>query len=198
MNSLPLPSLPQVVTLRVAGFVPTERLESIKATRAPARVGSGSARSALAARAGVTRKTCTLKSVLESIDRSSKTLQETLESQMNVDNLTGAAKTRHLLEMIYWPHLTVAKSSRSCCGRAATTIATTAPRRRIGRATRWRTPHTSGAFVRARDGSDSWTHHDRRSAVAVGAFANVVQRCRDGPMLPYLLFYDSLTAAPGA
>ena len=48
------------------------------------------------------------------------------------------------------------------------------------------------AFVRARDGSDSWTHHDRRSAVAVGAFANVVQRCRDGPMLPYLLFYDSL------
>ena len=48
------------------------------------------------------------------------------------------------------------------------------------------------AFVRARDGSDSWTHHDRRSAVAVGAFANVVERCRDGPMLPYLLFYDSL------
>ena len=48
------------------------------------------------------------------------------------------------------------------------------------------------AFVRAPDGSDSWTHHDRRSAVAVGAFANVVQRCRDGPMLPYLLFYDSL------
>ena len=54
------------------------------------------------------------------------------------------------------------------------------------------------AFVRARDGSDSWTHHDRRSAVAVGPFANVVARCRDGPMLPYLLFYDSLTAAPGA
>ena len=54
------------------------------------------------------------------------------------------------------------------------------------------------AFVRARDGSDSWTYHDRRSAVAVGTFANVVQRCRDGPMLPYLLFYDSLTAAPGA
>ena len=54
------------------------------------------------------------------------------------------------------------------------------------------------AFVRARDGSDSWTYHDRRSAVAVGSFANVVQRCRDGPMLPYLLFYDSLTAAPGA
>ena len=53
------------------------------------------------------------------------------------------------------------------------------------------------AFVRARDGSDSWTYHDRRSAVAVGAFANVVQRCRDGPMLPYLLFYDALTAAPG-
>ena len=53
------------------------------------------------------------------------------------------------------------------------------------------------AFVRARDGSDSWTYHDRRSAVAVGAFANVVQRCRDGPMLPYLLFYDSLAAAPG-
>ena len=48
------------------------------------------------------------------------------------------------------------------------------------------------AFVRARDGSDSWTHHDRRSAVAVGAFANVVERCRAGPMLPYLLFYDSL------
>jgi len=48
------------------------------------------------------------------------------------------------------------------------------------------------AFVRARDGSDSWTYHDRRSAIAVGAFANVVQRCRDGPMLPYLLFYDSL------
>ena len=48
------------------------------------------------------------------------------------------------------------------------------------------------AFVRARDGSDSWTHHDRRSAVAVGAFANVVARCRAGPMLPYLLFYDSL------
>ena len=48
------------------------------------------------------------------------------------------------------------------------------------------------AFVRARDGSDSWTHHDRRSAVAVGAFAKVVERCRDGPMLPYLLFYDSL------
>ena len=55
------------------------------------------------------------------------------------------------------------------------------------------------AFVRARDGSDSWTYHDRRSAVAVGAFANVVQRCRDGPMLPYLLFYDSLTTtAPAA
>ena len=54
------------------------------------------------------------------------------------------------------------------------------------------------AFVRARDGSDSWTYHDRRSAVAVGSFANVVQRCRDGPMLPYLLFYDSLAAAPGA
>ena len=54
------------------------------------------------------------------------------------------------------------------------------------------------AFVRASDGSDSWTYHDRRSAVAVGTFANVVQRCRDGPMLPYLLFYDSLTAAPGA
>ena len=48
------------------------------------------------------------------------------------------------------------------------------------------------AFVRARDGSDSWTHHDRRSAVAVGPFANVVARCRAGPMLPYLLFYDSL------
>ena len=48
------------------------------------------------------------------------------------------------------------------------------------------------AFVRASDGSDSWTYHDRRSAVAVGAFANVVERCRDGPMLPYLLFYDSL------
>ena len=46
------------------------------------------------------------------------------------------------------------------------------------------------AFVRAPDGSDSWTHHDRRSAVAVGTFANVVERCRDGPMLPYLLFYD--------
>ena len=44
-----------------------------------------------------------------------------------------------------------------------------------------------------------WTYHDRRSAVAVGAFANVVQRCRDGPMLPYLLFYDSLTTtAPEA
>ena len=53
------------------------------------------------------------------------------------------------------------------------------------------------AFVRARDGSDSWTYHDRRSPIAVGAFANVVQRCRDGPMLPYLLFYDSLAAAPG-
>lgn len=48
------------------------------------------------------------------------------------------------------------------------------------------------AFVRAQDGSDSWTYHDRREAVAVGAFANVVQRCRDGPMLPYLLFYDAL------
>ena len=45
LNSRPLPSLPQVVTLRVAGFVPTEALESLKATRAPARVGSGSARS---------------------------------------------------------------------------------------------------------------------------------------------------------
>ena len=53
------------------------------------------------------------------------------------------------------------------------------------------------AFVRARDGSDSWTYHDRRSAVAVGPFANVVARCRDGPMLPYLLFYDALTTAPG-
>ena len=53
------------------------------------------------------------------------------------------------------------------------------------------------AFVRASDGSDSWTYHDRRSAVAVGAFANVVQRCRDGPMLPYLLFYDALPAPPG-
>ena len=48
------------------------------------------------------------------------------------------------------------------------------------------------AFVRASDGSDSWTYHDRRSAVAVGPFANVVARCRAGPMLPYLLFYDSL------
>ena len=46
--------------------------------------------------------------------------------------------------------------------------------------------------MRAKDGSDSWTHHDRRAAVAVGPFANVVERCRDGPMLPYLLFYDSL------
>ena len=53
------------------------------------------------------------------------------------------------------------------------------------------------AFVRARDGSDSWTHHDRRSVVAVGPFANVVARCRAGPMLPYLLFYDALTTAPG-
>ena len=53
------------------------------------------------------------------------------------------------------------------------------------------------AFVRARDGSDSWTYHDRRSAVAVGAFVNVIQRCRAGPMLPYLLFYDALTTAPG-
>jgi hypothetical protein len=53
------------------------------------------------------------------------------------------------------------------------------------------------AFVRAKDGSDSWTYHDRRSAVAVGPFANVVARCRDGPMLPYLLFYDALTTAPG-
>ena len=53
------------------------------------------------------------------------------------------------------------------------------------------------AFVRARDGSDSWTYHDRRSAVAVGAFANVVARCRAGPMLPYLLFYDALPAPPG-
>jgi len=34
------------------------------------------------------------------------------------------------------------------------------------------------AFVRARDGSDSWTYHDRRSAVAVGTFANVVQQPR--------------------
>ena len=53
------------------------------------------------------------------------------------------------------------------------------------------------AFVRASDGSDSWTYHDRRSAVAVGPFVNVVARCRDGPMLPYLLFYDALTTAPG-
>ena len=53
------------------------------------------------------------------------------------------------------------------------------------------------AFVRASDGSDSWTYHDRRAAVAVGAFANVVERCRAGPMLPYLLFYDALAAAPG-
>ena len=53
------------------------------------------------------------------------------------------------------------------------------------------------AFVRARDGSDSWTYHDRRSAVAVGSFANVVQRCRDGAMLPYLLCYDALPAPPG-
>ena len=53
------------------------------------------------------------------------------------------------------------------------------------------------AFVRASDGSDSWTYHDRRSAVAVGAFANVVQRCRDGPMLPYLLFYDGAAPPPG-
>ena len=52
------------------------------------------------------------------------------------------------------------------------------------------------AFVRARDGSDSWTYHDRRSAVAVGPFANVVARCRAGPMLPYLLFYDALPAPP--
>ena len=52
------------------------------------------------------------------------------------------------------------------------------------------------AFVRASDGSDSWTYHDRRSAVAVGAFVNVIQRCRDGPMLPYLLFYDALPAPP--
>ena len=41
------------------------------------------------------------------------------------------------------------------------------------------------AFVRAKDGSDSWT-----SGPALGrrrrTFANVVQRCRDGPMLPYL------------
>ena len=45
--------------------------------------------------------------------------------------------------------------------------------------------------VRAReDGSDSWTYRDRLG-VAVG-FANVVQRCRDGPMLPYLLFCHSL------
>ena len=54
------------------------------------------------------------------------------------------------------------------------------------------------AFVRASDGSDSWTYHDRRAAVAVGTFMNVVERCRDGPMLPYLLFYDALpAAAPG-
>ena len=52
------------------------------------------------------------------------------------------------------------------------------------------------AFVRASDGSDSWTYHDRRSAVAVGPFANVVARCRAGPMLPYLLFYDALPAPP--
>ena len=36
------------------------------------------------------------------------------------------------------------------------------------------------AFVRARDGSDSWTHHDPRSAIAVA-----VGTRRDGPMLPY-------------
>ena len=44
------------------------------------------------------------------------------------------------------------------------------------------------------DGSDSWTYHDRRSAVAVGPFANVVVRCRAGPMLPYLLFYERVGA----
>ena len=52
--------------------------------------------------------------------------------------------------------------------------------------TRTRTTRRSGALGR----SDSWTHHDRRSAVAVGAFANAMLRCRDGPMLPlYLLFF---------
>ena len=61
-----------------------------------------------------------------------------------------------------------------------------------------RVPERALHGVRARVGrSDSWTYHDRRAAVAVGPFANVVQRCRDGPMLPYLLFYDALPAPAG-
>ena len=51
--------------------------------------------------------------------------------------------------------------------------------------------------VRARTGRVGLVaYHDRRSAVAVGPFANVVARCRAGPMLPYLLFYDALPAPP--
>ena len=48
------------------------------------------------------------------------------------------------------------------------------------------------AFVRA-----SWVGLSGRTTTGArpspsGKFTNVVARCRAGPMLPYLLFYDSL------
>ena len=50
------------------------------------------------------------------------------------------------------------------------------------------------AFVRAPDGADAWTHHDRQMRVHVGQWTDVVRRCATvtSPMLPYLLVYDVL------
>jgi len=48
------------------------------------------------------------------------------------------------------------------------------------------------AFVRARDGSDSWTQHDGRVATDFGSFAAVTERCVEREWLPYVLFYDKL------
>ena len=48
------------------------------------------------------------------------------------------------------------------------------------------------AFVRAKDGSDSWTQHDGRVATDFGSFAAVTERCVEREWLPYVLFYDKL------
>ena len=45
------------------------------------------------------------------------------------------------------------------------------------------------AFVKDQNG---WTYHDRRTAVAVGGWKAVIDRCHVGNMLPYLLFYDDI------
>ena len=66
---------------------------------------------------------------------------------------------------------------------------------------RWRCSRTRSAATRpvrrARDAPDSWTYHDRRSAVAVGSFANVVRADRR-PCCRTCCSTTRSTAAPAA